>query len=291
MARRVKQADGSYCYTENCRIHDRSFQDSTGRAAVIADLRESQRKTAVATAVGVLTPKYGSKGPEVAERAIHAAVDSKGRLDPYTLASVLSGAIRASDIEQVPGDALEQAHEIANAYTQQAAIRGGDEVFLNETGERGTITEGDTRYGGLVRFNPESMNSRNSFAWFAHKDLTKIMTDENTPAREQIIATPRDHIVSTPLVRQMLEEESSTDTRNPQAAREFRRSGKAAREAYTEFADKFEAKYQGRSITRGHVVKLLNDEYQRPMPGKTEAELRAIKGGLRNIISYLNPAD
>lgn len=44
MARRVKQADGSYCYTENCRVHNRSLSDSTGLEAVLADAKETQRQ-------------------------------------------------------------------------------------------------------------------------------------------------------------------------------------------------------------------------------------------------------
>lgn len=292
MARRVKQADGSYCYTENCRIHDRSG-DSTGLQAVLNDAKVSRLNKFAANASMALRSELNV--PEetanvLGQRIIDSAMNSENGVTPYTLSEAIKDAAREEGIDSSEWETYSAAYVVQNNMIQTALIKPGDEVILNETGERGTITEGNSMFGGTVRFNPENIRSRNSFAWFAPNDVTKVTVDENAPARAQIMAIPRDYFVPAKLVKQLFEEESSKTTPNAQAVKEFGRSGKAAKENLEKFGTFLSEKYGDKGLTKEHLLSAITEMYDKPVArDMSDSELKATKGGLRAILTYLDP--
>lgn len=291
MARRVKQADGSYCYTENCRIHDRSG-DSTGLQAVINDAKVTRLNGFVSTASTTFQEQFNLREEEatsVGSRAIEKAMNSENGVTPYTLSEAIKDSAREEGLDPTGIDTLPAAYIIHNDMIQTAVVRQGDEVILNETGERGTIVEGNSGFGGLVRFNPENIRSRNSFAWFEPREVTKLLPNDKAPARVQIVATPRDEYVPAKLIKQLFEEESSKTTPNAQAVKEFGRSGKAARENLERFgtylADNFP-----KGLSKRNLTAAIAQAYDKPVAREmSDAELKATKGGLRAMLTYLDP--
>jgi hypothetical protein len=293
MARRVKQADGSYCYTENCRIHDRSG-DSTGLQAVINDAKVSRLNGFAANASKALQSELNlseDTANKLAPRIIDTVMNSENGVTPYTLSEGIKEAAREEGIDSSDWETTSAAYVMQNNMIQTALIKPGDEVVLNETGERGTITEGNSAFGGTVRFNPESIRSRNSFAWFQPQDVTKVVANDKSLAREQIFAASRDSLVPASLVKQLLDEETSKTTRNAQGLKEVGKQASAARANLLALGDKLEAQFGSRAgLTKEYVVKQLTQAYDSPVDKAVPAaEVKATKSALRNIITYLDP--
>lgn len=300
MARRVKQADGSYCYTENCRIHDRSFSDSTGLQAVLTDAKEAKRKEYSEGASNILLETVNieeTTAKELADKIIDMTFNSDEEVSPYAISAVLQKAATNDALGDTDFLNLDAAHRIYNSLRKNSIVRQGDEVILNENGERGTITEGDTGFGGVVRFSPENIHSRNSFSWFKANEVTKLTADNNSLAREQILAMPRDNYIPTSLVKKMMMEESGKKIRNAQGTREFSKSGEAetSRGMMLHFSEGLLAKHGEKGVSRRQLIKALTERIDTVYPGQDYAPenlqvaLRETKAGFRNILSYLDP--
>jgi hypothetical protein len=292
MARRVKQADGSYCYTDNCRIHDRSG-DSTGLQAVINDAKVSRLNAFAANASKALQSELNVAediADKLGQRVVEAAMNSENGVTPYTLSEGIKDAAREEGIDSSDWETTSAAYVVQNNMIQTALIKQGDEVVLNETGERGTITEGNSAFGGTVRFNPESIRSRNSFAWFQPNDVTKVVANDKSLAREQIFAASRDSLIPATTVKQLLDEETNKETRNAQGVKEVGRKGKVVRENMLHLGNRIATVYGSTGMTKSRILSVLNKEYDRPAdPSMTDAEVKATKSALRNIITYLDP--
>lgn len=290
MGRRVKQADGKYCYTENCRIHDRGSVDSTGYNAIVDDLAHSQKQRVLSTTAKELKSLTGGteeQTSKAAEEIVASLFSRTSGVSPWEISETIKDKMVANGLTGSGEGVSATAYNIQYSRIQDNFIASGDEVILKSTGERGVITEGNAAFGGKVRFNPEDSRSRNSFAWFGAEDVVKVTDDHMAPARQRIVAQPRDALIPASLVRSMFVQETDEDNRNAQAVKEFGRSKKVAAEALREYGEALSTRYKTSGLTKSHLVENLNREYQRPITGKTPAQIRAIKGGLRNIINYL----
>lgn len=292
MARRVKQSDGSYCYTENCRIHDRSGgSDSIGLAAVTDDAMQTHYRALTANAQQAIQEEHklpAETAKKVAEKVM-AEVRKSESVTAADLARFIDTAVVEEGVPAGPSmswDTLNAATSIHNNMIRSLSFKKGDEVILKETGERGTITEGGPF--GPFRFNPENTNSRNSFAWFRSEELTRLAADDDSPTREKILALPRDNYIPKGFIKKLMDEETSKDVSNAQGIKEFGRKGRFAREVLCQYGEEWENTYGDKGITRQHLVSILTKKYHSPpVETKTEAETRAVKSGLRNIINYL----
>ena len=294
MARRVKQADGTYCYTDNGRIHDRSMYDSSGLQAVLGDAKEARQEKFTNDAADAISSALGvdsDTAKKLAAKITHESFNSNEPITAYSISKELEKAAGEDGIDiskWSSGDFIDTSYSIHNGLVMDSIVRRGDEVVINETGERGTICEGDSMFGGAIRLNPEDPRSRNSFAWLQPEDVTKVVAGDKSLARQRIIATPKDHLIPAATVKQLMEEETSSRTRNAQASREFGKHGKVAKAALRKFGDDFAARYEGKGVTRSMVLNALNKEYFRePDEGMTPEEVRATKSGYRNLITYL----
>lgn len=293
MARRVKQADGSYCYTENCRVHNRSLTDSTGLEAVLADAKETQRQQFATTTAEIYQRVLEVKekdAQKLAERTIDTMLGGGEGASLFVVIEDLQRMSKEERIGSYMWSTMDTAREVQDALRQQTVISQGDEVILKETGERGTISEGNTTFGGNIRFNPENINSRNSFQWFKASDVAKITADQNSLARERILAAPRDALIPPHLVKQMIREETSKRTRNSQAAREFTKFGDSvhSKSVMLDFCDDLRLKYGEKGMTKKTLLKELRERVDTPYEG-VGAALPQARKGFRNILSYLDP--
>lgn len=290
MARRVKQADGSYCYTENCRIHDRGLNDATGFNAVIADIDASNRNTTMdftAKELKSITDCDTSVAEDAAASILkkvngRADMSRVGHVADYIKVEMVSRGLTA------PGEKVDAlAYNLTYSIQKSTFVGPGDEVILKETGERGEIVEGSS-FGGKVRFSSQKSNSRNNFAWFNPEQVAKVNYDDDTaPARQRIVATRSDNLIPTSIIRQLFVQETSEGGNNPQAVKAFGRHKAIAQRELQEFGEALHNRYKDRGMTKGRLLSAMHKEYQRPLEGKTPAQVRAIKGGLRNIIDYL----
>ena len=292
MARRVKQADGSYCYTENCRIHDRSG-DSTGLKAVLNDAKVARAQVFAEDTSQIVQSEFNvseETASRIGARAIETLMNSEGSVSAFDMGVAIKDASNAEGVDLSKFDIMPAAYAAHSALIQKAIIKHGDEVILNDNGERGRITEGNSGLGDDVRFNPESIRSRNSFAWFSPSEVTKVVANEKAPARAQIVAMPRDEYVPAKLIKQLFSEESSKTTPNAQAVKEFGRSGKAARENLERFGNHLAEKFGDRGLTKHNLMAAITEMYDKPVAREmSDAELKATKGGLRGILTYLDP--
>lgn len=293
MAQRVKQADGTYCYTEDCRIHDRSLSDSTGLSAVLSDAKENHRKKLSAVTAEMfhrILEVSEKSSKKFADRAIDNMLGINGEPSSTMIRDALQRLVREETLGAYSWHTMRTSDAIYSELRRQSVISQGDEVILNETGERGTISEGNSTFGGKVLFNPEGTHSLNSFEWFAASEVTKITADHDSLARERILAAPRDALIPASLVKQMIREETNKRTRNPQVAREFNNFGDAvhSKSAMLDFCDDLTLKYGDKGITKQQLVQALQERVETPYQGMGAALPQARKG-FRNILHYLDP--
>lgn len=295
MAKRVQQADGRYCYTENCRVHDRSLHDSVGLQAVQADALETHRRTLAATASDVLRSKLGLSNDiatkisdAVSETILNDTERFKDSTSPFEIAKAVEAI---ADQEDVHIDPLHAAYNIQSAILEKTKINLGDQIVMNDTGERGVSDMGTFHMGSTVIFASENGDlSRNNHAWFGPDEVSKVFLDDSSPAREQVRAYSQRDKVPASVIRDMFTQETSSKTRNAQALKEVGKEGVAASRNIRAFGNAVADRYADSGLTRSELLKIMNKEYFSPIPDDVRPdEAYATKGGLRGIISYLDP--
>lgn len=296
MAKRVKQADGRYCYTENCRVHDRSLYDSTGLQAVQADALETRRRTLADTARDVFKSQLYYVPAETADKISDSVSETilnnperfKDSTSPFEIAKAVEDIAKQDGVQVDP---LHVAYLIQNNILEKTEIRVGDQVVINDTGERGFSDAGTFYMGSTVIFASENGDlSRNDYAWFGPDDVSKVILDSTSPAREQVRAYSHGAKVPSPVIRDMFMQETSNTTRNAQAIKEVGKNGVVAKKNIRNFGNALADKYAASGLTRGALLKALSKEYFSPIPdGVRPEEAYATKSGLRGMINYLDP--
>lgn len=293
MAHRVKQADGSYCYTENCRIHDR-FGSSTGLQAVLTDAKEAQRKTYSKGVVQALKESSlkvdEATSKMIADKVLHNSLNAYLGYDAYTINEELHVIADEAGIDRSNWNSLAASYGIYNSILKNSVIHKGDEVIVNETGERAVVIDGNSLFGGAVFLEAENPHSKANFSWLMPKNVTRIVVDENSLARERILAAPRESYIPVHLVKKMMREETNKRTRNAQAAREFTQFGDPvhSKSLMLDFCDDLALKYGEKGLTKKQLVKALTDRANTPYSG-IGAALPEARKALKNILSYLEP--
>lgn len=293
VAHRVKQADGSYCYTDNCRIHDR-LGSSTGLKAVLADAVEAQRKQYSNGIVQALTESSINVDEVtsriIADRVLHNSMNAYVGYDAYTINEELNVMAQEAGVDRSKWNSLSASYGIYNSMLKNSIVHRGDEVVINKTGERAVLIEGSSAFGGALRVETEHSESRANYAWFMPKDVTKLVTDENSLARERILAAQRDLYIPVHIVKKMMREETNTRTRNAQAVREFTQFGDPvhSKMLMLDFCDDLALKYGEKGLTKRQLVAALTERVNTPYPGMGAALPEARKA-LKNILSYLDP--
>lgn len=300
MAKRVLQADGTYCYTEGCRIHDRSLESSVGSTSVIADarfraveqVRDSIRISIKELAEGVTRNPF-QNSDAVTRKLFH----DNEPLSGTSIGNMLVDEATQDGINPIStGDAYKLYEAGRFAYGKIARdliVTQGDQVILESTGQRGVVTEGSTAIGGRVRVAVEDRFAPNDFAWHEPKDVVKIQpaTDENINyAREQIVAAPSDNYLPKESVYQLLDQETSVATRNPQALYDLTNEDQlTVREELMASAESFDKEFPRHQITKGRIFQFLQDEAGKERSWLQPEDAAKVKKAYQNVLNYISP--
>lgn len=284
MAKRVKQADGSYCYTENCRIHDRSALEATGHQAAVIDaakqVQSQERETIIST-----LDSFGKKGSEKIADSLLAK--------SYAYDGTANHVAQFYGNEYGGKSASYNAMEpfvLQDALRANKVIKQGTTVILNETGERGTISEGDSRFGE-VRFNPDNMHSKNYFKWLKPADMTPLRYSTFDSARVQFLSLKNDEQLPHAMVGKMFDEERSAENVNGQFNRGMNKDAdrEEVEEAYKEIANRWmTANPNGGNVTRARISRYIVEESKKDYGHLKPASANAVKTGLENLGRYLD---
>jgi hypothetical protein len=261
---------------------------------VLTDAKEAQRKTysnGVAHALKESSLKVDEATSKmIADKVLHNSLNAYLGYDAYTINEQLHVIADEAGIDRSNWNSLAASYGIYNSILKNSVIHKGDEVIVNETGERAVVIDGNSLFGGAVFLEAENPHSKANFSWWMPKNVTRIVTDENSLARERILAAPRDSYIPVHLVKKMMREETNKRTRNAQAAREFTQFGDPVHSKclMLDFCDDLALKYGEKGLTKKQLVKALTDRVNTPYSG-VGAALPEARKALKNILSYLDP--
>lgn len=292
MAKRVLQADGTYCYTDNCRIHDRSFVSSTGTKAIVADADNHAREITAKSIQQTLTEEIGVKEnvSEIASAAIHTiysgeSISANEIANLYAQKIFNDKPLTNKDIDKL----YKAAYRTHNELFQNSLIKQNDEVILNTTGQRGRVMEGNSFMGGLIRVETEDGDPVN-YQWHNPTDVTKIHLNTTGLTREQITSTPRDGLLAKETVQQLLDEETSLNVRNAQGVHGLQgEEAEAVRAELLEIGNKFQNGFAPKQLTKGRLARYLQEEARIDRSWLPERDAKNVKNALYNILNYVKP--
>lgn len=300
MGKRVKQADGSYCYTINCRVHDR-LTAAPGAGAVIYDAETAYYNSTEKIVLEALTEQksfldkhahrrhYLKKASrELVESYVKYGLPEPSEMN-YQISRVIDGD--AADLTAKPENwemmsLLSQI--IRSNLTRNSIISKGDQVVLRTTGQIGQVMEGSTLLGGRVRVHTEDGND--DFEWHQPGDVLKLdPTGNGLKARQKIISTAPDMYISKNEVRNLLEEETNTVSNPHPFAYEGvpKENWLVVREELTEAGERFKNNYPHPGAIRYRIIQFLKDEERKSRTWISEEERTHVRTGFQNIINYL----
>jgi hypothetical protein len=301
MGRKVLQPDGSYCWTENCRVHDRSLVDSVNKDAIIADAKNHIR----AEEAVVITDLLKDVVPSVARKNIagdilHDAGDMFASVSAGGWFS--AGNIVDSVMQNIYGDSYDDefdninqdelfavAEKVSSMFRKDYMVSPGDEVVIVSTGQRGHVTEGSNFLNGRVRVATED-EFGGGFDWHEGKDIVKVKLNTTGLARERFSSLPEDGMLSKENVKDLFDQESSLDTRNPQGVHGLsRKDAQAVREVFLEIGERFFKGYPGETVTKQRLARYVREESHKTYKWLPEQDAKNVKAGLNNLLAYINP--
>lgn len=293
MAKRVLQADGTYCYTENCRIHDRSFVSSTGTKAIVADAENHSREITAKSIQQTLTQELGVKEntSEIASAAIHTIYSGQS-ISANEIANIYAQEVfKDKDLTNKDIDKLyKAAYRTHNELFQNSLIKQNDEVVLNTTGQRGRVMEGNSFMGGLVRVETEDSGPGN-YEWHNPADVTKIHPNTDGLTRERITSTARDGLLPKESVLQLLDEETNPKVRNAQGIHGLKdEEAEAVRSELLEIGNKFQKGFTASQLTKARLARYLTEEARVDRSWLPEQAAKNVKNALYTILNYVKPA-
>lgn len=300
MGKRVKQADGSYCYTVNCRIHDR-LAGAPGAEAVIYDAETAYYSSTEKIVLEALTEQkpfldahahrrnsLKQTSRELVENYVKYGLPTPGEMN-YQISRIVDGD--AADLTSKPENWEKMSlltQNIRNGLTRNSVITKGDQVVVRATGQIGQVMEGSTLLGGRVRVHTE--DGMNDFGWHNPADVVKLDPNgSGLKARQKIIATAPDMFISKNEVHKLLEEETNTVSNPHPFAYEGvpKESWLVVREELTEAGERFKNNYPHPGATRYRIIQFLKDEERKRRTWIGQEDVVHVKQGFQNIINYL----
>lgn len=295
MTKRVKQADGTYCYTENCGIHDRSYVDSTNSRAVESDARHVILDKTLSNVKSELD-KLGYKNTSKHAETIVNKLFNGDAYAPSDVGGAIALAVREDNNEDVDvSKIMDSAYAIQNQLILDSTINQGDEVIISSTGERGHVTEGTNLFGNRVRVQPYTPHSAigvGELEWHRGAEVVKVIPTYDGLTRQYISTAPRDALIPAQKIGDLIDEETSADTRNPQALNGLsNEDALTVREELMEIATRARNGFpEHRTKTKAQVVDFLKYEQDKKYEWLEEKDRKNVKKALGNLINYIQPS-
>jgi hypothetical protein len=302
MAKRVLQADGSYCYTENCKIHDRL--PAVGLASLVHDAQRGTRRDTVEAIEEVLRVHkklYRTKKPlhDVAEQitdSLWNADQRAGNLIGNIARRALKGEEKGFNDEYDWEKMTSLSDHIQAAIVREHQLDVGTRVIVAETGQIGHVKIADGTPAWLAGPGPRQFqveiedNGRPATRAFTRTQLVKIndIADEDLLAREQIAYAQENDLLPAHVVSDLLRQEVADDTYNAHALRGSASETRTIVQAeFRELADLWDASYQHETISKDNIVRYLNRQTRVKHANLDLDEAADYYQGLSNVGAYL----
>lgn len=293
---KVRQPDGSFCYTDNCRIHDRSYVDSTNSRAVESDARHVILDKTLSNVKDELS-KLGYTNTSKSAEAIVNKLFNGDAHDPSEIGGAIALAVREdnggkdADVAAI----MDSAYAIQNQLIIDTKINQGDEVIISSTGERGHVTEGTNMFGNRVRVQPYSPNSVigvGELEWHRGAEVVKVIPTYDGLTRQYISTAPRDALIPAQKIGDLIDEETNADTRNPQALNGLsNEDALVVREELMDIATRARNGFPAhRTKTKAQIVDFLKYEQDKKYDWLEENDRKNVKKALGNLINYIQPS-
>lgn len=307
MGKKVQLADGTFCYTDNCRIHDRT-PISAGAATVIDDaVKDLQQRTRVQ--VGDLLMLAAQEGV-VEDDALDYRIDEiTYKLNEYMFSNSFTVADLSRELyETTYGQKVEDistdedrekyfkladvATKIQNNLIMDMVMKDGDQVIVKETGMRGEIMEGSSLYGGRVRVQNAGQKTLidEDYKWYEPHEVQKLFPSETGYARKVIGNNNRAILFPPRIVASLLKEEASVGTPNAQGLKDIEPKYHAViKQEFEDAAERWEKGIE-RSVSKGRVIQFIQGEEAKRHTWLSEDEQKAVNKAYNNLLDYLQPS-
>lgn len=295
MGRKVPQPDGTNCYTENCRIHNRN--NFIGAEAAIYDAETTVRVQKVNSVTNILLERLGSVLYDPAKAAEHVVNRLEKTMNTDDLPKYIKEAIDKGK-NKLPTQKWDEekvwtaSSLIRTELFNKSVILNGDQVIIKETGERGEVMEGNTFMGGLARVSTET-RGKNDFGWFKSDDLVKVVpATDDSPARQQILSAKKDSLLGKETLAAYIEEESNPAAANPQALHGLgsEKQKTAVQQELSEASERVRKGFSDTGMTKDRMVRFLNDEFHKRRSWLDEVDRTNVKNAFFNLVNYLRPS-
>lgn len=304
MAKRVLQADGTYCYTENCRVHNRGALPAVGAASVVDDAARNgrfQTSSAIEKVLREHKKLYRTKKSldEASEQIVDTFYNANNTMDPsFAVANISRAALMGEDKgfnDTYDWDKMvELSTHMLEGIKAVHRVEPGTRVVIGSTGETGTISEVHNPLAKTpYRVHTDSSGSKNDFKFFSRSDITKVAEPaDDAPTRAWVAYAAPDETLLVNAPAKILRQESDPKRYNAQALRGLAVADQPkVREELEEIAAKWDRATVDRSkgITKGAITRFLVDEAAAQRPWLNTHERENVREGIANILAYIAP--
>ena len=297
MGKRVRQPDGTYCYTPGCRIHER-FDTKEGVDAVVYDMRKLLFKDQEKSVLNLLKGQedFLTEGPT---RQIHIR----------QLARQLSESLSDNGVPGVPDlnlrigrmfgwsdnditmdsdiwDKLSTLSlEISSAVSETASYLPGDHVAFVEGGA-GVVSKTPPLRGPVTVMTVR--NGRREMVTVPSDSIVRLMSTQ-THARTRIVALTDKETITSKVVSDLLDEETDNSERDDTMAYHNvpSRSMPAVRQELVEAGNRFNSGFADQEVTKTRILRFLHDEAAKRRTWLDLEDREPVQTAFNNILRYL----
>lgn len=315
MGKKIRQADGSYCYTENCRIHDRSgkYQNDSGssvsasepgiskaptrfaqtpKIAVATDIEISNKSNLRDKIQDVIVKNVHSSRKDETYAAAQTVVDSiyeNGDADPATIAYDL--AAHFGQKVPVGSEDMTVFRELGTKINSEvfihSMVRQADYVYVPSKGKLGYVSNGSSFMGGKLTVE---VDGEDSPVEYNPTDVVKVNFPVRGSAKTQLVAAPQEAQLKSTIVNRILEQETHNYTTTPSNKKALTvDQQKVLKEELTDASERFSNFFKDQPVTRGRVSRYLVDEARKRRPWLSDTDSDNVKTALTDIASYVRP--
>lgn len=297
MGQRIRQPDGTYCYTPGCRIHEGTalkegadivFQDMKGllfkeqEKGVLELLKEQEQfLSSPAPDIQIYIRQIARQLSEsLANNGVPSVADLNLRISRMFGWSDNDVTMDSSNWDRMSMLSL----EIVSAVNDASALIPTDKVAFRKGGT-GTVLKSNP-LGGRVTVR-RSDNKKTETV--SSEEVIRLQSSTST-ARTRIVALGPHDTVPGRTVMALLEEETNNHRRNhdPVAYRRIAPYNMpAVRQELTEAGERFNNALGDRNVSKDRIVRFLRDEHAKRRTWLETSDRQAVKIAFTNVLNYL----